>query len=203
MAKHPVITIGRQFGSGGHVIGEEVAKRLNIPFYDKELLTIAAQQSGFCEEVIESFDENPSGSFLYSLATGSYSTMPLNHEVFLAQFQAIQSVAQQGACVIVGRCADYALEQIDLDCLRVFIHAPLEARVDRIVRIQDIDSAKARSLINKQDKRRASYYAYYAERRWGDMTHYDLCLNSQKTGVNGAVDVILAYAEALKKKETI
>ena len=133
-----VITIGREFGSNGKKIGEEVAKRLGIKCYDKELLSLAAKDSGFCEEILESNDEKPTSSFLYSLVMDTYSMnhystapfldMPLNHKVFLAQFETIKKIAEKESCVIVGRCADYALSD-NPDCINIFIHADLDVRI--------------------------------------------------------------------------
>ncbi len=136
-----IITIGRQFGSGGHEIGEKLAKKLNIPFYDKELLTRAAKESGFCEEMLETHDERPTNSFLYNLVMDTYSfgynsssfvDMPISHKVFLAQFDTIKRIASEGACVIVGRCADYALAEYQ-NCVHIFIHGDEEHKVKRIM----------------------------------------------------------------------
>ena len=152
-----IITIGRQFGSGGHVIGERLAKELGIPFYDKELLERAAKESGLCKEIFENQDERPTNSFLYSLVMDSYSygynssvinDMPINQKVFLAQFESIRSLAKEGPCVIIGRCADYALED-DPNLLSVFIHADLNQRVSRIAQLYDISDNKAKDRIKR------------------------------------------------------
>ena len=151
-----IITIGRQFGSEGREIGEKLAERLGIPFYDKELLTRAAKESGFCEEMLQNHDERPTNSFLYNLVmdtysfgynSASYSDMPISHKVFLAQFDAIKKIAEEGPCVIVGRCADYALNDYD-NVLNIFIHADEEFKVKRIKeRFDDINSDdKAREM---------------------------------------------------------
>ena len=138
-----IITISRQCGSGGHSIGSELAKRLDVPFYDKEIIEMAAKESGLCQEIFENHDEKPTSSFLYSLVMDTYSVsgytsapfldMPLNHKVFLAQFDAIKKLAHQESCIIVGRCADYALEEHE-GTISVFIHARLEDRIGRIRR---------------------------------------------------------------------
>ena len=193
-----IITIGRQFGSGGHMIGKQLAAELGIPFYDKELLDRAAKDSGLCKEIFENQDEKPTNSFLYSLVTDSFSygytpgvmnDMPLNQKVFLAQFEAIKRLAEEGPCVIIGRCADYALEE-DPRLLSVFIHAALEDRVARISKIYDISDNKARDRIKKNDKSRASYYNYYANKEWGNVSSYHYTIDSSRFGINGCVELI-------------
>lgn len=193
-----IITIGRQFGSGGREIGMKLAKDLDIGFYDKEMLDRASKDSGICKELFETHDEKPTSSFLYSLVMDTYSMgypsstyteMPLNHKVFLAQFEAIKKIAEEGPCILVGRCADYALESYE-NVLNVFIRADLESRIRRIARDTDSTDAKAKDLIIKQDKKRASYYNYYTNKRWGDAESYDLCLNSSKLGIDGTVEAI-------------
>lgn len=208
-----IITIGREFGSGGHLIGKRLAEKLDIPFYDKELLDRAAKESGLCKEIFENQDERPTNSFLYSLVMDSYSfgyssnvmnDMPLNQKVFLAQFDTIKRLAQESPCVIIGRCADYALEDHD-DLLSVFIHADLDIRVRRISKIYDISANKARDRIRKNDKSRSSYYNYYTSKEWGSVDSYDLSVDSGKFGIDGSVDLILKAVEAKENenKKTI
>ena len=207
MDERTVITIGREFGSGGHEIGMKLAERLGIKCYDKELLELAAKESGLCEDLFASQDEKPTNSFLYSLVmdtyslgyTSSYMDMPINHKVFLAQFDAIKKIADEGPCILVGRCADYALEEYD-NVLSIFIHADLDARVRRIARIYDLTDAKAKELIVKTDKKRSSYYNYYSSNKWGDAKSYDLCLNSSYLGIDGSVDLIKKVI-AMKESE--
>ncbi|MCI8397956.1 MAG: cytidylate kinase-like family protein [Oscillibacter sp.] len=195
-----VITIGRQFGSGGKEIGIRVAKEMGIPFYDKELLQEAAKKSGLCEKIIEQFDERPK-SLLYSIAMDSYMfSLPgsgagesLEQQVYLATFNTIQRIAAEGPCVIIGRCADYALAN-NPDRMSIFIHAPMEDRVRRVAERQDITLERARALINKTDKRRASYYEYYSSQKWGAVDSYDLCLNSSYLGLGGTVELIQTIA---------
>ena len=203
-----IITIGRQYGSGGHDIGEALAKELGVTLYDKEMLKRAAKESGLCEELFETHDEKPTNSFLYSLvmdtyslgySAGTYSDMPINHKVFLAQFDAIKKIADEGPCVMVGRCADYALEGYD-NVINIFIYADMDKRIRRIARMYDMTDAKAKDVIVKADKKRASYYNYYTNKEWGDAKSYDLCLNSAKLGVEGCVKAILEY---IKLRETI
>lgn len=193
-----IITIGRQFGSGGKEIGIRVAKELGIPFYDKEILQQAAKKSGLCEKILENFDERPK-SLLYSIAMDSYMfALPgtgagdsLEQQVYLATFNTIRQIAAEGPCVIIGRCADYALAD-NPDHLSIFIHAPLEDRIRRVSQRQSLPPEKARALITKTDKRRASYYEYYSSRRWGAVDSYDFCLNSSFLGLGRTVELIQA-----------
>ena len=198
-----IITIARQFGSGGHEIGEKVAQRFDIKFYDKELLTRVAKESGFCEEMIECHDERPTNSFLYNLVMDTYSfgynassfmDMPISHKVFLAQFDTIKKIASEGPCVIVGRCADYALADYP-NVLTVFITGNEEEKIKRLAEINKIDPQKAREMMIKTDKRRSSYYNYYSSKKWGDAQSYDLCINSTVVGVENAVEIILDCAK--------
>ena len=196
-----IITIGRQYGSAGLEIGKKLAEELGVNLYDKEMLKRAAKESGLCEELFETHDEKPTNSFLYSLvmdtyslgySSSSYADMPINHKVFLAQFDAIRKIADEGPCVMVGRCADYALEDRK-NVINVFIYADMDQRIRRIAQKYDLTDAKAKDIIVKTDKKRASYYNYYTNKDWGDAKGYDLCLNSGKLGVYGTVKVILEY----------
>ena len=208
MAKtNTIITIGRQFGSGGREIGYMVADKLGIKLYDKEMLQRAAQDSGICEELFESHDEKPSNSVLYSLVMDTYSMgysgstyndMPINHKIFLAQFDAIKKIANEGPCILVGRCADYALEGYP-NLLSVFIHADLDARIKRIAKKYDLTDAKAKDLIIKTNKKRASYYNYYTDKRWGDADSYDVCLDSSVLGLEGTAEAIIKLIEVKEK----
>ena len=203
-----VVTIGRQFGSGGREIGEKVAEYFGIKCYDKELLSRAAKESGFCEEMLENHDERPTSSFLYNLVMDTYSfgynashfvEMPISHKVFLAQFDAIKKIADEGPCILVGRCADYALESYD-NVVSVFIHADMDARIRRIARIYDLPDNKAKDKIVKTDKKRASYYNYYTNKRWSDAVSYELCLNSSQLGIEGTAHIIEEY---IARKESL
>ena len=208
MANNTIITIARQYGSGGHDIGKKLAEELKIPFYDKELLERAAKDSGFCQEIFENYDEKPTNSFLYSLvmdtysmgySTAAFAEMPLNHKIFLAQFNAIKDIAKEGPCVIVGRCADYALADFP-NVVNVYLYADLQSRIARIARRHDVTDAKAKDLIQKTDKRRSSYYNYYTNKKWGEATGYDLCLNTASLGIDGTIHMIREFA-AYKERE--
>lgn len=206
MSGNRIITIGREFGSGGKLIGMKLAERLGVKCYDKELLDIASDHSGLCKEIMEHNDEKPVNSFFYSLVTdvhsGSqpfigYMNMPLNQKVFLAQFEAIQKLADREPCVIVGRCADYALASHD-NITSVFVSGALPDKVERVAALYNISKDKAMDLIPKTDKKRANYYNYYSNKKWGSAASYDLCINSSAVGIEGAVDMILDF---VKKKE--
>ena len=201
-----IYTIGREFGSSGKEVGEKLAAKLGIKLYDKELLQQAAKNSGFCEEIFENHDERPTNSFLYSLVMDTYSVsgystapfldMPLNHKVFLAQFETIKKIAEKESCVIVGRCADYALAD-NPECINIFIKADMSERIKNVSRAFNLTENKARDMINKTDKQRASYYNYYTSKKWGDSKSYDMCLDSGKLSVDGCVEMILKFRELM------
>lgn len=201
MSKPLVVTIGREYGSAGREIGRKLASELGIKCYDKELLAIASKESGMCEELFHNHDEKPTNSFLYSLvmdtysmgySTSSFIDMPLNHKVFLAQFDSIKKLADSESCVIVGRCADYALEEHN-NTVKVFIKAKMPAKVKRIMRIYGYNEDKAKDLCVKTDKKRSNYYNYYSSKKWGDAKSYDLCIDSSELGIDGAVELIKQY----------
>lgn len=203
-----VITIGRQFGSGGREIGEKVAAYFGIKCYDKELLSRSAKESGFCEEMIQNHDERPTNSFLYNLVMDTYSfgyntssfiDMPISHKVFLAQFDTIKKIADEGPCIIVGRCADYALADYK-NCIHLFIYGSETDKVNRIMKKYDLSEGKARDMIVKKDKQRQSYYNYYSSKKWGRADSYDLCINSSVLGIEGTVKLITQYIEDFETK---
>lgn len=195
------ITIGRQYGSGGREIGNLLSDKLGIPFYDKELLTAAAEESGWNRELFEQNDEKSSNSFLYSLVMGAYHTtesLPVNHKLFLAQFEAIRKIAKQGSCIVIGRCADYALEEFPGLC-SVFLHAGLPFRVKRAVEVYGLDETNAQEVVLKTDKQRAQYYNFYTSRKWASLESYDLTLNTETIGVAAAAELIGNYCNEFRK----
>ncbi len=204
MSKHPVITIGRQCGSYGKIIGEKLAEELGIKCYDKELLSLAAKNSGFSEELFQSHDEKPTSSLLYSLVmdthslgftTSGYMDMPMDHKLFLTQFETIKQLAEEESCVILGRCADYALSEYK-NQVSVFITADEDDRIEALKDRHHIDNGKAKDLMVKTDKKRSSYYNYYTNKKWGDVRSYDLCINRSAVGVEGAVKIIRDFVGA-------
>lgn len=193
-----IITIGREYGSGGREIGKKLADKFGIPFYDKELIALAAKQSGICEELFYQNDEKQPGSFIYSLVMGTYPlvdgntvypNLPMNHKVFLAQFDAIKAIAKKGPCVIVGRCADYVLTETK-NVFNVFVTADIDFRTKRAIELDGIDEKKAEDAVRKIDKKRASHYKYYTNKRWGDVENYDLCLKTSAIGIDKCVEII-------------
>ena len=204
MAKNVVITIARQYGSGGREIGEKVAKELGIPIYDKEIITDAAAKGELNTEVIKKADESAANSLLYTLAMGSNIAgttmhfgykMPINDKLFILQSELIKEYAAKGSCVIIGRCADYVLKERN-DTVKLFIYGDVEHRKARVAeRHPEIKPSQAIDLINKTDKRRASYYNFYTGNKWGKYDNYDMAINSSSLGIDGSVAIIVAAAK--------
>ena len=193
MSNIPVITISREYGSGGRAIGERLAKELGIPFYNKELILMAAKESGLSEEYIKKTEQIKSTSFLYGLYMGAQQ-LPMNDRIFLVQSEIIRQIAEEGPCVIVGRCADYVLRERK-DLLNVFIHAPLEYRAQRAREVYEKQAGNMEDFVKKKDKKRASFYNYFSQNKWGDARHYHLAISSEY-GVDFAVSVIKHAAES-------
>ena len=187
-----IITIGREFGSGGRTLGREVAKKLGIPCYDQELIEKMAEESGFTREYVEKESENASlGSWAASALgmDGTY-TAPTNQDrLWAVQSRIIREIAEKESCVIVGRCADVILED-KADLLRVFIHADFDARAKRIVEKYGETEIPTEKRLRDKDKRRAMYYQFYTDRKWGDIENYDIILNSSALGLERCVDII-------------
>ena len=198
-----VITVGRQYGSGGREIGTALANRLGITYYDDLLLKKAAEESGLCEELFHSFDERPK-SFLYSIALDPYSFSmghinskgSIEQQVYLATYDTIKKLADQGPCVLIGRCADYALKD-RTDVINLFITAPLPNRIKRVAMRNGISEDEAKDRIRRKDKDRAAYYNFYSSKEWGDAKSYDLCTDSSLLGIEGTVDLL---EDMLRKK---
>lgn len=190
-----VITIGRQYGSGGREIGRLLAEKYDIPFYDNELLKVASEHSGIAEEFFIENDEKPVNSLLYMLSTTySQDTLPFNHQLFLAQFEAIRRIAKEGPCVIVGRCADYALKD-KKNVVNVFVHASMDARLDRAIKVYNIPAKKAEEYILRKDKQRAAYYNFYACRKWGAVDNYHLTIDSSYIPYEECAEMIAKLVE--------
>ena len=208
MSCNNIITITRQFGSGGHDIGKALADKLNIPFYDKELISLAAKESGICPEVFENVDEKATNSLMYSLSVGLYnygngfSTMgdlPVNDRLYILQHKIIKELAEKGPFVVVGRCADYVLKDKP-NVLKVFIYASMDSRIKRAVDRHEIDPARAKQAVLKTDKNRANYYSFYSGEKWGLADNYDLCINTTYLSTEQAVDIIVSYMNVRNKK---
>ena len=197
---HPdtIVTIGRQFGAGGREIGRRLAEVLGLPFYDRELLALAAKGSGLSEHLFEQHDEKPADSLLYAAWTGPFHPPepPLGQQVCLAQFQAIRDLAARGGGVVVGRAADFVLAGRP-HLVRIFLYAPVEVRVERLrARREGLSPEEARRTIRVADRRRAAFYGYFTDRKWGDPATYDLCLDTSRLPVERAVEVLRAFVEA-------
>ncbi|HIY73914.1 AAA family ATPase [Intestinimonas butyriciproducens] len=189
---HTVITIGRQFGSGGRIVAQRVAESLRIPFYDKAVIDLAAKETGLSEEFIRQAEQKKTSSFLYNLYM-STQNLPVSDQVFIAESDVIRKVAAVGPCVIVGRCADYVLRNQE-GVLNLFIHAPLDERIFRAKEEYKVEAADVRAYVLKQDKRRAAFYEHFSDRVWGKAENYHLAINST-IGLDTTVDLILALAE--------
>ncbi|MCI8458165.1 MAG: cytidylate kinase-like family protein [Clostridia bacterium] len=202
-----VITLSRQFGSGGSEIAKHVSEKLGIRYVDKAILAEAASQSGIAKEHFENADEKRTNSFLFSLAAAHYggSVAPVqlsdiitDDKLFIHTADAVKRLAGE-PCIVVGRCADDILS--DRPILRVYVYASMESRVKRIAKLYDLSEKAAVTLIKKTDKKRANYYNFYTSKTWGDAQNYDLCINSDTLGVEGTAQTICAFAEACEHAE--
>ena len=203
----PVITIARQYGSGGHEVGEKLAQKLAIRYYDRGPIARAAKKSGVSKEVFAHPDEKATSSLLYSMVMGSYAfgarvpginEMPINDKLFIIQSDIIKKAAAEGPCVIVGRCADYILREYD-NCMNVFVHADKAARIKRIVGKGLCEEKKAPDFVTKKDKQRANYYNFYSNKRWDDLLNYDITIDTSRFTIEQAVDLLIDAAQKLDK----
>ena len=201
MYNNRIVTIARQFGSGGREIGEELSKKLGVKFYDKELISIAAKESNIAPEIFENVDEKATNSLLYSLSLGLYSfsntysvgdNLPVNDKLYILQHKIIKKVADEGPCVIVGRCADHILRDRN-DVLRVFIYADLDFRIKRAIDLKGVKPSKAEQVVQKTDKSRSNYYNFYSGKKWGLTENYDLCINRTKLTCEQVAEIIENY----------
>ncbi len=207
MSENIIVTIARQCGSGGREIGEKLSKKLDMVYHDKSLISLAAEKSGMNPEILKSADEKATPSFLYSIAVGAIGMVPFSHgmpydtpindKLFVLQSEIIEEEAKKYPCVFVGRCADFVLRE-HTKLVRVFIYASSEKRIERISRVNEVDASEAKSLMNKIDKKRASYYNYYTSQKWGRSENYDLMIDTTKIGVDGAVSLIEEYINLIK-----
>ena len=196
-----IITIGREYGSGGRQIGQALAGRLGISFYDKELITLAAKKSGLSDEFIEHNEQRVKGGLMHSFATSSAyhngffsgQYLPLSESIFISQAQVIRDIAEKESAVIVGRCADYILAGRE-NTINIFIHAPMEARVKRIMALYHLDEAAAIKAITTSDKERGNHYFRYTDMKWGKAQNYDICVNSALMGVEKTAEMLANLA---------
>lgn len=198
MDQAKIITISRQYGSGGRIVGKKLAEKLGVPFYDNELINLAAEKTGLSKECFKEAESVSTSNLLLSLTTltptiDSYG-LPLNEKIFLVQSQVIKDVASQGSCVIVGRSADYVLSEHH-NCINVFIHADLKDRVERAVSLYGLDAKNTESAVLKTDKKRAGYYNYFTGQKWGKLENYDISINTSKIALDDVVDILVDYVE--------
>lgn len=202
MSQGTIVTIGRQYGSGGRNIGIQLAKELGVPFYDQNILKQAAAESGLCEKILENYDEKPR-SFLYSIAMdpfgyalGGIPANTLDQRVYMATFDTINAIADKGGSVIIGRCADYVLRERK-NVLRVFLYAPMEERIKTVMARDDLSEAAAKQKIARMDRSRAAYYEFYSTQKWGAVDSYDLCIDTSLLGQDGTVALIRHVMEQM------
>lgn len=200
-----VITISRQYGSGGREVGEKLAKELGIPFYDNEIISRAAKETGFSETAFEAVEDKATNSLLYSIAMGmnvfsnqdmGFSGLSLDDRIFLAQSNVIRKVAEEGPCVIVGRCADYILKDYD-NIVNVFVRAALDYRIKRSIQVDHIEAKNAAEIVAKKDKSRRNYYKYHVGERWDNLMNYELVIQSDLVGIDATVGIIKQFVEGM------
>lgn len=202
--KQPVITISREFGSGGRQIGEKVAKTLGFTFYDRTLIDLVAEKSGYSQDFIAENDQRLTQSMLFQIAiSGSIppwfngdAAKPVQDTLFTTQSKVIRELAEKGGCVIVGRCANYILRD-DPNCLSVFISGNLQSKIKRCIAEYGIRPEAAQGEMHRRDKERSNHYAHYTDQVWGEAKNYGLALNSDKFGIEGAVKIILTAVTGL------
>lgn len=200
--KNPlIITIGREYGSGGRQIGQAVAERLGISFYDKKIISLAAEKSGLSHEFIANNEQRVRNGLMQNLAaSAAYSSgffsgqyLPLSESIFISQAQVIRDIAAKESAVIVGRCADYILAGRE-NTVNVFVHAPLETRIKRIMELYHLDEAAAMKAISTSDKERGNHYFRYTDQKWGKAQNYDICVNSALMGIDKTVEMLVSMA---------
>lgn len=203
-----IITIGREYGSGGKEIGEKVAAKLGFNFYNKNLITEAAKKTGINEEILKNVNEKQKESFWYTLAMGMISSsdninslaeIPSDEKMIIEQFKTIEEIAETENCVIVGRCSNHILKNRK-NVINIFIYAPLENKIERISRLYNLDKKEAEEQIMQVEKERRSYYNYFTNGEWGSKNDYDLCIDSSKLETYEIVNFICDYIKLKMEK---
>ena len=212
MKQNLIVTIGRQYGSGGRDIGMKLAKKLGVPYYDKELIGLVASKNDLSVDVLKQIDEVGPSRFAYtplypriSFATGLHSiyNMPITDRVFVEQLNVIRELAEKSSCVIVGRCADYVLRE-NPNCINVFIHADMAFRAARKKDLEkEIKEKTIEDYIRKIDKSRAKYYNFYTTKKWGESTSYHISLSSSAIGIDAAADLLYDFVKIKEKYNNI
>ncbi len=196
-----IITLGRQLGSNGRVIGKALAEKLGYKFYDKDLIARVAKENGLSENLFRDMDEKPTSSLLYSLVMGvqsskglyyHYNDMLNGDNLFRIQADLIKKIAEEGPCIIVGRCADYILRD-NPKLIKLFLYADAESRVKTVMERNGVDEKEAKSAVNKADKRRSNYYNFYTNSEWGCVNNYHLCIDTTAMDQDKCVDYIYDY----------
>lgn len=199
--KKTIITISRQYGSGGRKIAEALAKKLEVPLYDNEVISLAAKESGLNEKVFKNPDDVPSSNLLYSISmlgpTKEQYGIPLYEKIFMVQSDAMRTLAQKGSCVMLGRCGDYVLKDVE-DCTHIFICASLKERVKRAKEDYGLSEENIEKKVLNVDKRRETYYNYHTNQKWGYPSNYHLVINTDHLEINDIIKLIESYME-LKK----
>ena len=207
--KNYVVTIARQYGSGGREVGQHLAEISGYKFYDKDLIILAAQKSGYSTDALKNVDEKAANSLLYTLALGSaaynhgieHVNLPINDKLFVIQSEIIKDIAKkEEGSIIVGRCADYVLSGAP-NLVRIYICADFDVRVKTVMEQQAVTEAQAKDMIVKTDKRRANYYSYFTGDKWGKADKYDLVVSTSTIGIRGAAELIYSYLKMLDAKE--
>lgn len=202
--EHRIIAIGRQFGSGGHEIASRLSEELGVPMYDRDLVEMAAEKLGLSEITIEAVDESVFNTFLSSYRYNGLAPrrIPLNDSTFETQSKIIESLADKGPCIFVGRCADYVLRENPL-CLNIFLYAALKDRTERIMKRYNISKKEAEASIKKMDHRRKQYYETYTDRRWGHIESHQILFNISQLGIPRTIDTIKhLYADPISVPST-
>ncbi|MFV0395080.1 MAG: AAA family ATPase [Coprobacillaceae bacterium] len=186
--KHRIMSIAREYGSGGRLIAQEVARELQLVYYDNEIIDMAAEEMGMDIRKIREMAEEKSSGLLYSLGS-SMQELPLNDQIFIRQSKIIRHLAEHDSCIIVNGCADYVLEDYD-DVIKVFIHAPMESRIARVKDEYYEERDDYKKYIKKRDKRRSNYYNYYTDKKWGNLKNFDITINSD-IGIEQVVKILV------------
>jgi len=192
-----IITIGREYGSGGHEIGEKLAKKYGIKFYDKQALIKIAKENGYYDEIISFYEEKPVNSLLYAIAMNSYSD-----ELGKKQFETIKEIGESESCVMIGRCTNYIFKDND-NATSIFIHADIEKRIERVTSIYKNQAKNIKSVIENTDKQRSAFHNYYTDEAWGNSGNYQLTINSGAIGINASVELIANFIEMKKNNDWI
>jgi len=198
-----IITISRQYGSGGRFVAKKIAERLGIPYYDNEIITMAAKESGYAEGMFEKAEQISTHSLLYSLSmfgtTAGFSGLSLSDKVFLIQSNIIKECADKGPCVIVGRCSDYVLKDYK-NVINFFLYSDIDSRIKRVQKYYENDSDNVREDILRRDKKRATYYNYYTSQQWGNVENYHLAINTDSVGIDGCADILVDFVKAHERE---